>query len=159
MNGGKRETVLQMVCKGINSVANGYLNWHQKLFKQFFLSDFFRRLQTSNSSNGRGHSATVSRIPTYISVRDRDRSLLGCSSSFAVNTHHHNSNGPGNSTTTATTPAGGVQSIGGTLELETPRYGGEADGLLPSSAGQGTTSVANNTQFYLHSQLSQQVGN
>uniref|UniRef100_A0A914MXU5 Uncharacterized protein n=1 Tax=Meloidogyne incognita TaxID=6306 RepID=A0A914MXU5_MELIC len=50
----KRESVLGMACRGLNSVVTG---------------DLFRQIQEGNSSK----RATVTRISTCVSIRDKDR--------------------------------------------------------------------------------------
>nr|CAD2191231.1 unnamed protein product [Meloidogyne enterolobii] len=52
----KRESVLGMACRGLNSVVTG---------------DLFRQIQEGNSSKKNG--ATVTRISTCVSIRDKDR--------------------------------------------------------------------------------------
>uniref|UniRef100_A0A1I8C0E9 Rhomboid domain-containing protein n=1 Tax=Meloidogyne hapla TaxID=6305 RepID=A0A1I8C0E9_MELHA len=61
----KRESILGMACRGLNSVVTG---------------DLFRQIQEVNSSK----KNTVTRISTCVSIRDRDR-LPGVFSSFPSN--------------------------------------------------------------------------
>lgn len=129
----KRESVFQMACKGFNSILNG---------------DFFRQIHHGRtSSRVRNRAQTINRVPTYISVRDKDRTLIGyssfpsSSSNRANNYHHHHRS----SRCEATPSANG----NGLLEA-----GEESTRTRSGTAGQHSSEFEQptSTNFYLHSQ-------